>query len=123
MMRAVEDVLEEIGAGDRPRLLVLNKVDALGADERQALAFRHPDGSPVSALTGEGLDALSDRIAAEFEKTLVNVELLVPFREGGLLSELHELAGDLDREDTPDGVRVAVRLPRLVAARFERFAA
>ena len=37
------------------------------------------------------------------------------------MSELHELAGDLEREDTPEGVRVAIRLPRPVAARFERF--
>ncbi len=122
MMRAVEDVLEEIGAGDRPRMLVLNKADALDADQRQAVAFRHPEAVLVSALTGEGLEELSARIVAEFEKALVDVELLVPFREGALLSELHDMAGDLEREDTPDGVRVAVRLPRPVAARFDRYA-
>ena len=122
MMRAVEDVLEEIGAGDQPRLLVLNKADALGPEEREAVQFRHPEGILVSALTGEGLPELSDRIVADFERTLIDVDLLVPFREGGVMSELHELAGDLDREDTAEGVRVAIRLPRPVAARFERFA-
>ncbi len=122
MMRAVEDVLEEIGAGGQPRLLVLNKTDALDPDARQAVEFRHPDGILVSALAGEGLDRLRARIVADFERALVDVDLLVPFREGGLLHELHELAGDLDREDTPEGVRVAVRLPRPVAARFERYA-
>jgi GTPase len=122
MLRAVEDVLEEIGAGDRDRLLVLNKADALDDERRRELAFRHPEGILVSALTGEGVDELGERIVAEFEKRLVDLELLVPFSEGGLLSELHGLAGDLDREDTPDGVRVAIRLPRPVAARFERYA-
>jgi GTP-binding protein HflX len=122
MLRAVEDVLEEIGAGDRERLLVLNKADALDDDRRHELAFRHPEGILVSSLTGEGIEELGERIVAEFEKHLVDLELLVPFSEGGLLSELHELAGDLDREDTPDGVRVAIRLPRPVAARFERYA-
>jgi GTPase len=121
MQRAVEDVLEEIGAGDQPRLLVLNKIDALDEEGRRAVGFRHPEAVMVSALTGEGLDELADRIAAEFEKALVDLELLVPFKEGGTLSELHHLAGDLEREDTPDGVRVAVRLPRAVAARFERY--
>jgi GTP-binding protein HflX len=48
--------------------------------------------------------------------------LLVPYEEGGRLAELHELAGDLKREDTPDGVRISVRLPASVAARFSRFA-
>jgi GTP-binding protein HflX len=53
MLRAVEDTLEEIGAGDRPRLLVLNKVDVLDAEGREGLGHRHPDGIQVSALTGD----------------------------------------------------------------------
>src|SRR5215210_4285740 len=71
MMRAVEDVLEEIGAGDQPRLLVLNKADAIDEERRRELAFRHSEGVLVSALTGEGIDALEERIVAEFEKRLV----------------------------------------------------
>src|SRR3954447_25078982 len=122
MPRAVEDVLEEIHAADSPRVLVLNKADALDAERRRELTFRHPDGVLVSAVTGEGIAALEERIVTEFEKRLVDVELLVPFSEGQVLSELHELAGDLEREDTPDGVRVEVRLPAPVAARFERYA-
>jgi GTP-binding protein HflX len=121
MLRAVEDVLEEIGAGEAPKLLVLNKADALDADRRQEVMFRHPEGILVSAMTGEGIDRLGEAVIAEFEKRLVDLELLVPYREGGLLSELHELAGDLEREDTPEGVKVAIRLPRPVAARYERY--
>jgi GTP-binding protein HflX len=121
MTRAVEDVLEEIGAGEQPRLLVLNKADAIDGERRRELAFRHPDAVLVSALTGEGLEALGERIAAEFERTLRDVELLVPFSEGGTLSELHDLAGDLEREDTDAGVRVSVRLPSVVADRYGRY--
>jgi GTP-binding protein HflX len=76
----------------------------------------------VSAIRGEGLDALGERIAAEFERTLRDVELLVPFSEGGTLSELHDFAGDLEREDTEDGVRINVRLPSVVAERYDRYA-
>jgi GTPase len=122
MTRAVEDVLEEIHAGDSPRVLVLNKADLLDDERRRALRFRHPDAVLVSALTGEGLPELGERIAAEFERTLRDVELLVPFSEGGTLSELHDVAGDLERTDTPDGVRVTARLPALVAERFDRYA-
>jgi GTP-binding protein HflX len=122
MTRAVEDVLEEIGAGAVPRLLALNKVDAIAAERRRELRFRHPDALLVSAASGEGLDALGERIERAFAQTLKPVELLVPYAEGGSLAELHDLAGDLEREDTADGVLVRARVPATVAARFSRFA-
>src|SRR4029079_6294664 len=100
MTRAVEDVLEEIGVGDQPRILVLNKADKLDDDPRRELAFRHGDASLVSAVTGEGLEELRERIADEFERQMRDVELLVPFSEGGTIAELHDLAGDLERTDT-----------------------
>ena len=122
MTRAVEDVLEEIGVGDQPRILVLNKADTLDDERRRELAFRHADASLVSAVTGEGLAELEERIADEFERQMRDVELLVPFSEGGTLSELHDVAGDLERTDTPDGVLVSARLPAVVAERFDRYA-
>jgi GTP-binding protein HflX len=122
MRQAVEETLDEIGAGDRPRLLVLNKIDLLDADAREELRLRHPDAVLVSGVTGEGLDALSERIAHELAHTLRRVELLVPYADGGSLAELHELAGDVDREDTPDGVRVRALIPDRLVRRFERFA-
>jgi GTP-binding protein HflX len=122
MLRAVDAVLDEIGAGSRPRVLVLNKADALDADRREELRFAHPDGVLVSALTGDGLDELAERVEQAFRATLRPVDLLLPFDEGGRLAELHEVAGDLERVDTADGVRVRGRVPATVAARYERFA-
>src|SRR3954447_1897246 len=121
MTRAVEDVLEEIDAGSSPRVLVLNKADLLDEERRRELSFRHADAVLVSAVTGEGLQELGERIVAEFVRTLRDVELLVPFSEGGTLSELHDLAGDMERTDTPEGVLVTARLPALVAERFGRY--
>jgi GTP-binding protein HflX len=118
MLRAVDEVLEEIGAGDRPRILVLNKADLLDEDGRHELWLAHPDAVLVSAATGEGLDVLGERVEAWFRDALRAVELLVPYREGALLAELHELAGDtLEREDTPEGVRVRALVPAVVAER------
>ena len=122
MTRAVDDVLEEIGAGDKPRILVLNKADRLDDERRRELAFRHADAALVSAISGEGLDDLRERIAAEFERTLRDVELLVPFSDGGTLSELHDYAGDLEREDTEEGVKITARLPSVIAERYDRYA-
>jgi len=121
MMAAVDDVLDEIGAGETPRLLVLNKVDLLGADRRRELSFRFPNAVQVSGASGDGLDDLRDAIEARFLATLRPMELLVPYREGGALSELHDLAGELEREDTAEGVRIRARVPASAARRFERF--
>jgi GTP-binding protein HflX len=122
MTRAVEDVLEEIGVGERPRLLVLNKADLLDDLDRTRTVNGHRDALLVSAADGEGLDAVRARIEEVFVSSLAPVELLLPYAEGARLAELHELAGELEREDTPDGVRVRTLLSAAGAARFARFA-
>jgi GTPase len=121
MLEAVEDVLAEIGAGERPRLFALNKVDLLDEERRRELSFRFPQAVQVSAETGEGLEALREAVEARFLSSLRRMDLLVPYEEGGRLSELHDLAGEMEREDTADGVRVRARVPVSAASRFERF--
>lgn len=121
MIKAVDDVLTEIGADEAPRVLVLSKADLVGAERREQLINRHPGAVLVSPRTGEGLETLSQRIEDEFSRTLREVEMLIPYGDGGRLAELHELAGDLVRRDTAEGVRVSVRLPPPVAARYAPF--
>jgi GTP-binding protein HflX len=121
MLAAVDEVLDEIGAGERPRVLALNKVDLLDEQRRRELGFRFPDAVQVSGAAGIGLDDLREAIEARFLATLKPMELLVPYREGGTLSELHDLAGELEREDTAEGVRIRARVPAAAAPRFERF--
>ena len=118
----MDDVLDEIGAAERPRLLALNKVDLLEDERRRELGFRYPRAVQVSAATGEGLEGLREAVEARFLATLRPMELLVPYDEGGSLSELHDVAGEMEREDTADGVLVRARVPVSAASRFERFA-
>jgi GTP-binding protein HflX len=121
MLRAVDGVLDEIGADSNPRLLVLNKADALDAERREEVLVSHPNATLVSALTGEGLDELRTRVEEAFSATLHRIELLVPYADGGRLAELHDLVGELEREDTPEGVRITAQVPQTVAERFARF--
>ena len=118
-MRAVDAVLAEIGAGEKPRLLVLNKSDLLSEEEREEAQLRHPEAVLVSALTDVGLDELRARIEAAFADTLAAIELLVPYSAGARLHELHEIAGDLERVEREDGVLVRARVPRSELHRFE----
>jgi GTPase len=119
---AVDAVLEEIGAGSAPRLLVYNKVDLLDPADARELEIREPGATAISAETGAGLEGLRDRIRQAFEDTLRSVELLVPYSEGAALAELHELAGDLVRQDRADGVAVRARVPAALVHRFAQFA-
>jgi GTP-binding protein HflX len=115
---AADAALEEIGAGESPRLLALNKIDLLDTDTRMEVSLRHPDAVLVSAETGEGLEELARRLSEIVTSQLREVELLVPYEDGRRLSELHRVAGDLEREDRAEGVLVRARLPGEVAERF-----
>jgi GTP-binding protein HflX len=71
-IKVVEETLQEIGAGDKPTILVLNKADKLPPDwDKEALLRRYPNAVLVSALTGEGLDTLLSRIQDEFRRMRV----------------------------------------------------
>src|SRR5256885_11091048 len=63
MVRSVQTVLGEIGAGDLPVEIVVNKIDAADSLKRRRLANRFPDALQVSALTGDGLDEVRPRLA------------------------------------------------------------
>ena len=118
-VKAVEDVLAEIGAAELPLELVLNKVDLVDQVGRRRLANRFPGAPQVSAATGEGLDQLRARIAEHFGARWEAVRLLVPYEDGSRLSELYALGAPIEeREDTPDGVLVVARLPRRDIHRF-----
>ena len=117
-MRAVDSVLEEIGAGNTPRVVAFNKIDLLDEDARRDLLVGRRGAVGVSATTGEGVEALLDVIEDAFAKTLERVELLIPYGEGATLNELHEIAGQVDREDREDGVLVKARVPRSLTHRF-----
>jgi GTPase len=119
---AVDDVLHEIGAGEIPVEVVLNKIDRVDALGRRRLANRFPGAPQVSALTGAGLDDLRAELAHRFDDRWERVRLLVPYEDGGRLSELYALGTPIEaREDTAAGVLVIARLPRRDLPRFAPF--
>jgi GTP-binding protein HflX len=121
-LAAVNAVLDEIGATELPVELVLNKIDGVDSLRRRRLANRFPEALQVSARTGEGLEALRERIAQRFADRYELVELLVPYEDGGKLAELYALGPPIEsRTDREDGVLIRARLPERDVRRFARF--
>ena len=129
-MRAVRDVLAEIGAHEVPELIAFNKVDNLAnADPDDAGALlgrlrqRYPGSVFLSAATGEGVDdllaALSDRLRALFRV----VELRIPYQRGEVLAAVHRAGEVLSEEHEAEATLVQARLHEADVARFAEFVA
>ena len=109
---AVQAVLDELGAGDKPRITVYNKIDLLPdggtpPDSEQA-AF-------VSAVTGTGLDVLRQRIADALRSGMVAVDAVVPYERGELVARARN-SGDVEEAYEERGVRVSGHLPPSIAS-------
>ena len=107
---AVREVLGEIGAGSIPEVLALNKWDRLDEATQARVRRRFADGVPVSALEGNGLEALAARLGEAMSAGLVEATLLVPYERPEVVARLHREADVLASDDVPEGTRVRVRL-------------
>jgi GTPase len=116
---AVRRVLAEIGAGEIPEILVLNKIDRLTGSQRARLARRHPGSAPVSALTGEGIEGLLGELERRLPRPPVEVELMVPYGREDITARLYRDAEVLTTRHDPSGtvVRARVGLRELAAVR------
>jgi GTPase len=123
-LRAVDSVLEELGAGELPRLLVLNKADLLEDDERLALRAEFPDAVMVSVKSGEGIDSLDRTIAAQLDAWSLHLDVRIPSSAGKLISELKRVSR-LEEEgyegsDWLARLRIGPRQWGMLQAEFER---
>lgn len=108
----VESILNGLGILDKPSVLVLNKTDR-AKDEavaRQLTAKASSDVFEISAITGEGLEALLNGIVAALPVDEKEIVILVPYSEGTLISSLHDTARILEKEYEGNGVKMRVRL-------------
>jgi GTPase len=112
------DTLAQIGAGDVPVQLVLNKADRL--PHRDTLAFTYPDAWLVSAHDPADVAWLRAQLVERFAAQHVEGTLLVPFAHGALLAELHRDGQVVATRHTARGTRVKVRAEPRAWARWQR---
>lgn len=112
---AVQAVLDELGAGDKPRIRVFNKIDQLDPDLRAAQMPASEHAVFVSAATGEGIETLLGRMADLLRASMVQVDAVVPYARGELVARART-SGDVRERYTQGGVRISGHLPESIAA-------
>ena len=117
----VRDVIGEVGARDLPELVVFNKADLITAEDLTRLRRHEKHSIAVSARTGEGIAELRDLVARELPKPDIEVEALVPYNRGDLLSKIHEEGEILESEHVEDGTRVRARVTPSVESDLSEF--
>ncbi|MFM7534509.1 MAG: GTPase HflX [Acidimicrobiales bacterium] len=118
-LAAVHEVLAEIGAGEVPQLLVVNKAD-IDPDRAQALAVAH-GGVAVCARTGAGVDALLVAVSDRLRSLARITELVVPYERGDVLAAVHREGEVLSTAHEEQGVRIRARLDDASVGRLAAF--
>jgi GTP-binding protein HflX len=115
----VELILRELGVAERPRLHVLNKIDRLSPEERAAVT-ENRGAIAVSALTGEGLDVLLDRIDQAMPvDPVLRLRFELPLDDGRAIALVHSLGRVLHSEVREPVMFMEADLPVSVARRLK----
>ena len=123
----VEQVLAELGARDKPRVVALNKVDLLGPAARRraigAISTRYPGAVPISATKRTGFGELLSAVDQSSRGDTVEFEILVPYGGESVLAALRKVGGVERTEYSEGGTRAWGWVPRHAAQRFEAYGA
>jgi len=112
----VQAVLTEIGAGDKPRLTVFNKLDLLAPVDRTPAPAPMTDGVAfVSALSGAGLDDLREAIQVALRSQMVRIDAVIPYDRGKLAARARAV-GQVEEAFETAGIRISGDLPPGMAA-------
>jgi GTP-binding protein HflX len=119
-IRAVRDVLAEIGGLDAPELVVANKAD-VAPDAAARIVADHEGAVGISAATGDGIDQLLATISDRLRSLVEPVELHIPYDRGDLLAAVHRSGEVLTETATEEGIVVRARVEAADLGRFDGF--
>lgn len=121
-IKAVHAVLEEIGAGEKPALNVLNKVDLpAGQETAPRLARLLDDPLTVSARDKQGLDTLLDALCDRLRDRNRHMRLRIPLSEGKKIATLKGVANILSEEYEDDAARIDAYIPARLSGPYEPY--
>jgi GTPase len=120
-IRAVHDVLGEIGAGDVPEILAFNKADMLARGQAQRMAESWPDAVALSAHSGHGVEALLAAVRGKLRARVPLVDVVIPYERGDLLAAAHR-AGEIVAEVPGEGgMRLRGRFDEATVGRLQDY--
>ncbi len=119
---AVNAVLNEIGAGDKPTLMVFNKVDQLnGSNALVRLRELYPNSVAISATCGTGLEELLGEIGSQIRPERELLELKIPHEKAAAIARLHKVGQVLERRYLSKTTKFKARIPPHHHAEFAEF--
>lgn len=118
---AVFEVLRDFKADDKPTITVFNKVDAVTDTYLVERCLRQPSSVAISAVTGQGIDHLFQMIDDFLSKHMIDVNLLLPYADSGLLPKLYEGGIVHSVNYGEDGISVQASLSPELAGKFRNY--
>src|SRR5882757_5135325 len=108
-IQVTTEVLEDIGAGELPSLVILNKIDIVGSSQKALLEKEFPQGIAMSALNPQDIEALHSRLVTFFLDTMTEVELVVPYGKEGVLADIRKSIHVLSESYEEKGVCLKIK--------------
>jgi GTP-binding protein HflX len=120
-LQVTQSVLAEVGVGEAPFLLVLNKRDNLTEEEQQKLQEEFPDAIQISTRNKEDLQRLRDKVLSYFESDMVDAEIFIPYlAQSAVIGDLRQKVRVLSESYSELGLTVKVRAPQNAVDQFQQ---
>ena len=118
-IRAVRGVINEIGGGEIMEIIAINKADIAAPEVLMELLRKESNAYAISARTGYGVQALIKAIESHLPKPKVEIQAVIPFGRGDLVSLIHEQGEIISEEYLPEGTKIHAMVGGALARKIE----
>ena len=118
-IRAVREVIKDVGGGDIPEIIAINKADIAAPEVIMQILREESNSYAFSARTGFGLETLIKAIETSLPRPRVEVTAVIPFNRGELVSAIHERGEVLSETYSENGTRIHAMVDAHIAKRIE----
>ena len=118
-LRAVRQVINEIGGGEIMEIIAINKADVSAPEVLMNLLRNETNAYAISARTGYGVDTLVKAIEAALPKPKVEINAVIPFSRGDLVSAVHEQGEIISEEYLPEGTKIHAMVGGALAQKIQ----